>query len=994
MPDEKPELVGKKKLIVDDVSFFHLASSPTETVKLHFVDNRDSIAQTDYFSGNGADKVRIVLGKNWDFKSPIIQPPGAEDLPSDSKFSSDWAPLATFANGANSSSPFSYEICEPEVEMTGETGGVFRLQRITLKADVTGWDVSSGQQPDWLFRDWQCYVKTGIISETGKSYSPIIDATKGFSDHYHESINPFTPVDLVNKQPVGKTCFAKYKTYYNERFNFLARSAGGSNFESTTGNLKLHGGGTPYIQNALPSIYSFLRLFVNKDLMENSLFDLSELTSYNLDPKDPSGYYLLDQDSQELKNVYKTLLKNFTLETLLTLYGVIGRTDTFANFDHSKIIEKIVSTSFDNIDADSLFSDYFNEYTKILTDSNALKSPEHRSRNRMRALERMMTNLVFSPNTIKLLNKVDQYKKHFPFYAELEFTANLDTEIGDAMKELQLTKFISEVALSSTDPPESDLWHDSWTVTGVAGTDFIQQPKFISYSEEDIHTDLGGKEIESEQGALSTGTKKTIDIKRLTKTWISSLSVPGIYSDDQGQATVVDGDPGDFSFGDLRNYFTFFRSDYSDPVNLDSDENFIFKKLLGNGFYGKLLDVYNKERRTYEEIINGKPAYTEDLFYRIEKIRKLAGSDEEEVVQNILIPNTSELDIVKYVDTQLKYATYATYKYNVYAHRVVFGSQYKYYWCTQDCSAWSGFDWPQNQIDASGITPSSAGGALAKLDQGHFLSGLGYNTFSTMQGDTPHGPIFGGAFHANLMVKLEPSIVLLEDKIFSTPDIIILDKPPVIPDINIVPYRAVNNRIKILMTGASDRYRAKPVIMLESDEDEFDRIIAAQLSLDGKVEFGSDDPVKTFQIFRVQKKPSTYADFELYDQVTQEVYEEQILPNTKYYYTFRVIDDHGHVSNPTPVYEVELIDEKGAVKPIIRLVDMVPPKNKTNTKDCQKYIYLKPALKQLYFSDDPEVDSIFSESEQKKKYKMRLTSKGSGKKIDINFSFKKKLQPE
>ena len=64
--------------------------------------------------------------------------------------------------------------------------------------------------------------------------------------------------------------------------------------------------------------------------------------------------------------------------------------------------------------------------------------------------------------------------------------------------------------------------------------------------------------------------------------------------------------------------------------------------------------------------------------------------------------------------------------------------------------------------------------------------------------------------------------------------------------------------------------------------------------------------------------------------------------------------------------------------------------NTINTKDCRKYIYLKPTEKQLFFSDLPEVDGVFSNNDNKKKYKMRLTSKGSGKKIDINFSFKKK----
>ena len=73
---------------------------------------------------------------------------------------------------------------------------------------------------------------------------------------------------------------------------------------------------------------------------------------------------------------------------------------------------------------------------------------------------------------------------------------------------------------------------------------------------------------------------------------------------------------------------------------------------------------------------------------------------------------------------------------------------------------------------------------------------------------------------------------------------------------------------------------------------------------------------------------------------------------------------------------------------------MTPPSNKTLSKECQKYIYIKPNLQQLYFSDNPNIDSIFSNQNTKKKYKMRITSKGSGKKVDVNFSFKKNLQTD
>ena len=950
MEDKTPELVGKKKLVVDNDAFF---SAPRKENNELTDGLQDVINHAAYFS-SAADKVRVVLGKNWDYRE--------RDLAGPKVFSNDWPAPKVFEA--------DYLWLEPCGDASEEGTGLTqkREEKFMLKHDhaMTDSDVA---YPVMHLASWTMYTKTGITDvATSKIYEPIIRTNKTFFDHYHESINPFTPADLDSMQPTGKAFFANYKTYYNERLD-------SSNFESATGNLKLEGSGSPYIQNALPSIYAFLRLFVNKNLAENSLFDLETLTSYDL-------------KSGQLEDIYKTVLKNFTLEALLTLYGWLGDLPDYSTLGKTKIIEKIVSTSFDNIDADSLFSDYFNEYAKILTTGegriiteNALSLPTHQYQNRMRALERMMTNLVFSPNTIKLLNKVDQYKKHFPFYAELEFTANLDTELGDAMKKMYLTKFMSEVVLGSTKPPESDRWHDSWAAGYQSGQNPdlpnvypAQQPNFFNYTQEEVYSDLGGQQVEVEEDSLLSGPKKVIDVTTLVSHWTTTFAeFNGVYVEEQGTASSAD-----FSTGDLRNYTTFFRNDYSEPTNLDSDENVIFKKLFGSAFLAKILDIYNNNKRTYQEIIDGKPAYTEDLFYRIEKTRKIAGSEEEEVVQNILIPNTSELDIAKYVDTQLKYATYATYKYNVYAHRAVFGSKYEYQW-----------------LNTNGV-PVAAPGKRS----------LQTTTFPAEDNGDPLGPQVGISeslsngfkkYYATFNTVVEPSIVLLEDKIFSTPEILILDKPPVIPDINIVPYRAVNNRIKILITGASDRYRAKPVIMVQSDIEEFDKIKRAQLVVDnsgnpledGKVEFGSDDPVRTFQIFRTEQKPKTYQDFAPYQQINREFFEEHILPNTKYYYTFRAIDDHGHVSNPTPVYEVELIDEKGAVKPIIRLVDMTPPKNKTNTKACQKYIYVKPTLQQLYFSDDSDVDSIFSQQAKKKRYKMRLTSKGSGKKIDINFSFTK-----
>ena len=975
MAKETPELVAKKRRVVNEESYFS-APRNRDDDKLA---EQETISQVAYFSAPNVDKVRVVLGKNWDIlrrenEGQFLPDPGAS-------FSNDHPPPVIFYNKA-----LIHHKCDPHA-IVKEGPETFSLLDciIEQRFNLTIQTAFPGKKPPGLKQKWAQYVKTGVIVDNGRiEYEPIITANKWFHDHNFHGINPFSPAELSEKQTFGKTFFADYKTYYNERLNSEA-------FESATGQNK-------NLQNSLPSIYSFLKFFNNKNLTDSELLALEPIL------EEAKEYY--DRNDTQNSLIYKDLLKKDSLETLLTLYGIVG-TDAALPFlgnekTASKIIEKILTTSFKNIDANSLFSDYFNEYTKLILNDEKLKFDEGHDNNRILALERMMTNLVFSPSVVKSLSEVDQYKKYFPYYAELEFTANLHTPIGNAMRDMFLTKLMSEIVLHNTQKISGANYmigsNDSWLVglkyltpKDVEWNELANpypEKKFIEYSHEAVYEDLTLTSLSHSPGSLSQiNTKKSVNMPVVLEYWLGedpydwfslienmNPEAEGVYADKQKTTT----DDSGFSIEDLRNYVTYFRNDFSEPININSDDNEIFKNLFGIAFYAKIFNIYKDKIRTYEDIIGGVPAYSEDLFYRIEKTRKFDDS-EEEVIQNVLIPNTSDLDIVKYVDTQLKYSSieskHATYKYNVYVHKLVFGSRYKYIWTdgagTPDTEEIQKVSLPpedvleDSKLVGIGIMEEEAGGGMGTS---------GWTNFSPT---------------ANFKTRVEPSILLIEDKIFSTPDIIILDKPPVMPDIDIIPYRAVSNRLKFLMTGATGRFRAKPEIMIEGDEEEFDRIKSAQLSTDGKVEFGSDDAAKSFQIFRTKQKPTTYKDFELYDQITKEVYEEQILPNTKYYYTFRVIDKHGHVSNPTSVFEVELIDEKGAVKPMIRLFDMIPPKNKINTKDCQKYIYLKPTLQQLYFSDTPSVDGIFSNQTKKKRYKMRLTSKSSGKKIDIDFSFRK-----
>jgi len=422
----------------------------------------------------------------------------------------------------------------------------------------------------------------------------------------------------------------------------------------------------------------------------------------------------------------------------------------------------------------------------------------------------------------------------------------------------------------------------------------------------------------------------------------------------------------------------------------------VLAQLGATAFKETIKQKYHEVKRTYKQIIGGVPAYTEDLFYVIRKYRN-SFSGGEANVQNIIIPNTSELNIVKYIDTQVKYGSDAVYRYDVFCYRLVFGSRYKY-------SFINGYDEPvESSSQGNEALMSITSPVDSQGSEGNLLTGFALE-------DQPQEVLVGAGWSVGLgeypldssveytttvNVDIFPSIQLVADRIFSTPEVRILDNPPVPPNVNIVPYRAKNNIIKILLNSQTDTFRTEPINILENDTVSFDELLQSQFSTDGKLQFSSDDTVSSYEVFRIEERPKTYQDFKLHPfmplaQNSFAVFDDNILPNKKYYYTFRAIDSHGHFSNPSSVYEVELIDEKGAVKPIIRTISLDPASRKNPAKSFQKYIHIKPALKQIYFPENENVNSIFSENntQKSKKYKMRLTSKKTGKQIDINFSFK------
>jgi hypothetical protein len=239
----------------------------------------------------------------------------------------------------------------------------------------------------------------------------------------------------------------------------------------------------------------------------------------------------------------------------------------------------------------------------------------------------------------------------------------------------------------------------------------------------------------------------------------------------------------------------------------------------------------------------------------------------------------------------------------------------------------------------------------------------------------------------------------------------VLDSPPIAPDVELLTYRGIDNKILILFNQMIDKEVRVPIYINESDTQSFEEQYTAQKIQPPKpLIFESDDPVD-FELFRTSEKPYSYSDFANINyklinsnQGTSAAYEDNIVPNQYYYYTFRAQDYNGFVSNPTPVYEFILIKEGETMYPRIRIVDFKkpdPPAQKNRT--FKKYLKIGFSPRQYTLSDaivasvnDGLVGSNISigTADDKligsnREFKFRIRSKNTGKLIDINVTFKK-----
>jgi hypothetical protein len=251
-------------------------------------------------------------------------------------------------------------------------------------------------------------------------------------------------------------------------------------------------------------------------------------------------------------------------------------------------------------------------------------------------------------------------------------------------------------------------------------------------------------------------------------------------------------------------------------------------------------------------------------------------------------------------------------------------------------------------------------------------------------------------------------------------DCMVMDKPPVPPEMSFYGRLGVNNKLQILLNSNTGRYDQPPIAIEDSDVAFFEAEYLAQNQVEltyeeikeqkKTLEFVNDDPIDKYQLFRTTVPPANYESFKgrqvessgldpIYGSDGSVV--DTITPNTTYYYCARSVDVHGNLSNPTPIIEVELVDNDGQIflrqKPYVFKTVKEPL-----TISGRRYILIEPSSRQAEFQTEGQPVEVTLDSTPtvplgepdledrvwNKVFKVRLTSKKTGRKIDFNINFK------
>jgi len=575
-------------------------------------------------------------------------------------------------------------------------------------------------------------------------------------------------------------------------------------------------------------------------------------------------------------------------------------------------------------------------------------------------------NSLFSGRSKALLSAALQGAGAFPMYNHISFS---------------ITKYTPSMDVLATHGIGTKL------LARLESTPSALQPAQIIVRTNDIGVSSASRTLQSEGARLR-------DVGLLPRDNVSPLDSLATSADSMESEVVVrditldvDMLAGDESFNGV--VYTSDRSEMRGDV---------IQTLVGNvAISEKFKETYLKVRRSYADILTGKPAYAEVLAYKIEKY-SMIDPTAPDLISTSIIPNQPSFDVANFIDTQVRYDE--PYKYIIKQIALVYGSKIVF-------------------------SPAQLGQGPLQYEYGPRANERTFVWGRYDQRSREPG--------ATAQVTVTPSLKIYEVPYFSTREMRIVVTPPSPPEVEFIPYRAVDNKLLININNSLDEYVDYP-----AELDEIDRINAMKVRnmqndiYGGKIRFSgrtTGTEIESFIVYRTDVRPRGYSAFGRSKQVPISTsieglkssggsYLDTIEPNKKYYYMVRTVDVHGFRSNPSAVFEIEMVSNSGTIYPIIKTVELGPDNDgRMMSRPMRKFLQIKPSFLQtdaqmtvgapgLTLQDLNSPDDIMNEDGNwnenfgsiviggaaqtvwRRSFKVRLTSKQTGRKLDLNMTFR------
>lgn len=452
------------------------------------------------------------------------------------------------------------------------------------------------------------------------------------------------------------------------------------------------------------------------------------------------------------------------------------------------------------------------------------------------------------------------------------------------------------------------------------------------------------------------------------------------------------------------------------------------ENLISSGLDGatKSVDAQNLSSDLFLHILDPTKKFREVVAYKIEKYSSTPTGDSStgDLIQKFWVFNSKDApDKVTIKDCQVKYGK--DYTYRIFAYTLVVSHKYKYadFRLTKQIGSGQRIN-PDDESESpkfclqfynpitNEISPQVFTSVPDDKTKDLIESALSmFNEFATSEVDLSLSPQL-----ADFHLMIEPCLELIEVPIYEKTTKV-LDNPA--NAINVTPFHFIDNSGRLGFKIGQDSFieRTYPEIVNTSDNKmRTDYLHSKEILPVQQIKHFSQSPARYIEMYRIKNKPNSFTDFgdNLVSVIDMRIdngnhnyadmiISDQITTNQKYYYLFRLLNENRVPGPVSQIIKAELVNDGGYIYSLFDTVDSSefnPNKITTKNISFKKLMQFEPHIKQMMF-DTTEMDFTKTASSQisklkvgvndqlmwDKKFKIRLTSKKTSKKLDLNVSF-------